>query len=250
MRFLLLGCLIASSLVVQESRACFCFSTPLCNQLPGPHETRTIFVGTVTEIYPASLAYRSLESALNKRDRGALVRAKAMVLRLWGPVLSADEARKIKLASSQDDLRRAWGMGMFPRRVRFRVGEWIEGKSGEAFELFTDASDCGYRFEAGKQYLVVSWQYKGKTNLWWTGACSRTAPVGSEMAKQDLKALRAWRDGQPLSPRIYGGIIDWRHRRPSDPVSPGPPDFVIRLAAPHLIRKSGPNRKAGSRLTI
>lgn len=229
MRFLLLGCLIVSSLVVQEGRSCICFSTPLCNQLSDPFGRRTIFVGTVTHIYPASLdAYRSLESALNRNDRGALVRAKALILRLWEPVLSSDEARSIKLASSQDELRRASIMGMFTRRVRFRVREWIEGNSGEEFELFTDASDCGYRFEAGKQYLVVSSQYT-KTDKWWTGACSRTAPVESEDAKQDLRALRAWRDGRPLSPRIYGQIYDRRHRQPSDPGPPGSPDFIIRL---------------------
>ena len=118
---------------------------------------RTIFVGTVTDIYPASLdAYRSLESALNRSDRGALLRAKALILRLWEPVLSSDEARSIQLASSQDELRRASIMGTFPRGVRFRVREWIEGNSVEEFELFTDASDCGYRFKAGKQYLVVA----------------------------------------------------------------------------------------------
>src|SRR5438552_3669641 len=179
MRFLL-GCLIVSSLVIQEGRSCFCFSTPLCNQLPNSYGKRTIFVGTATDIYPASLdAYRLLESALNRSDRGALVRAKALILRLWEPVLSSDEARSIKLASSQDELRRASIRGMFPRRVRFRVREWIEVNSGEECELFTDASDCGYRFEAGKQYLVVSSQYR-ETNKWWAGACSRTAPVESE----------------------------------------------------------------------
>jgi hypothetical protein len=229
MRFLLLGCLIISSLLVQEGRSCFCLSTPLCTQPPNPDGAETIFVGAVTDVYPASLdAYGSLESALNRRGRGSLARARRLILRLWGPILSPDEARDIRLASSLDELRRASIMGLFPRHVRFRVWEGIEGSSGGEFELFTDVSDCGYRFERGKQYLVISWR-PDKSNRWWTGACSRTAPVESEDAKRDLEVLRAWRDGWPLSPRIYGRIYDRRKGPTSGQAPPAPADFIIRL---------------------
>lgn len=229
MRFRLLVCFILP-LVVQESRACFCFSTPLCNQLPSPDGRRMIFVGTVSSMYPHSLGiYGSIEAALSTRDRTALARTKALILRVWGPVLSPDEARSIRLASSRNELDRAMTMGAFARRVRFRVKEWIEGNSGEEIELFTDPGSCGYRFQPGKEYLVVSYQ-NTKTDKWWTGACSRTAPVDSENARQDLKALRAWRDGQPLAPRIYGQVLDWRKRQLGVPLFSGSPDVLIRLA--------------------
>lgn len=241
MRFFALGCLLVSSLVVEESRACFCFSTPMCNKLSDAFEKRSIFVGTATDLYPASLdAYRLLDSALNGSGHGALAKAKALILQFWGQVLSFDEARSIKLSSSRDELRNAWMMGMLPRRVRFRVSEWIDGNSGQEFELFTDDSDCGYRFEAGREYLVVSWQPK-ETTTWWTGACSRNAPVESDRAVQDLRALRAFRDGRPLAPRIYGQIYDRRHRQPSDTVTPGPADFIIRLTGPSSEKEIRPD---------
>ena len=228
MRFPLLACVILS-LVVPESRACFCFSTPLCNQLPSPDGRRMIFVGTVTSMYPHSLGiYGSIEAALRKRDRTALARTKALILRVWGPVLSPDEARSIRLARSRNELDSAGIMGAFAPRARFRVKEWIEGNSGEEIELFTDPGSCGYRFQPGKEYLVVSYQ-NTKTDKWWTGACSRTAPVDSENARQDLKALRAWREGQPLAPRIYGQVFHWR--QPGDPLSSASPDALIRLTS-------------------
>jgi hypothetical protein len=128
MRFLLLGCLIISSLLVQEGRSCFCLSTPLCTQPSNRHGAETIFVGAVTDIYPASLdAYRSLESALNRRARGSLARARTLILRLWGPILSPDEARNIRLASSLDELRRASIMACFPGVFSFACGKGLKG---------------------------------------------------------------------------------------------------------------------------
>jgi hypothetical protein len=39
-----------------------------------------------------------------------------------------------------------------------------------------------------------------------TGACSRTSKVESDDAVEDLRALRVWKSGRRLPPRIYGRI--------------------------------------------
>src|SRR5260370_31695000 len=70
-------------------------------------------------------------------------------------------------------------------------------------EIYTDISSCGYRFEPGGSYLVNSFRDGPHYR---TGACSRTARVDSVDAVEDLKALRAWKSGNPLAPRIYGRI--------------------------------------------
>jgi hypothetical protein len=96
---------------------------------------------------------------------------------------------------------------MYSRRVRFRVTEELERSAGEEFQLFTDATSCGYKFHVGQEYLVVS-HLNRETGRWSTGACSRSALVESADAQQDLMALRARREGHPLAPRIYGKVFD------------------------------------------
>lgn len=207
-RFVVLAYLAVSPLLIQEGRSCMCFSVPLCGQLPGVDEKRTIFVGKVVEVFPPSMdEFAALERAMFEGESEALERTKALMLRNWGPILSSDELQTIRLANSAADLFRVSDLGMYSRRVRFRVTEELEGSTGEAFQLFTDATDCGYKFHAGQEYLVVSHQNK-ETGRWSTGACSRSAPVESVDAQQDLMALRARREGHPLAPRIYGKIFD------------------------------------------
>jgi|SRR5579871_126021 len=92
------------------------------------------------------------------------------------------------------------------QRVRFWVSDVLVGL--EVHEVFTDISSCGYRFELGKTYLVVSGRQGGRVD-----ACSRTSRVDSDDVTEDLKALRAWRSGKPLPPRIYGRV-DPADRRP------------------------------------
>jgi hypothetical protein len=233
MRFLLLSCLAISPLVMQEGSACLCFfEQPLCNQLPNPDGPRTIFVGVVVDVFPESvLAYRA---AFDYDDRGSVERYKALILRLWGPVLLAGEARRIKLANSRTALRAVSDLGTYPRRVRLRVSEWLKGRVGGEFEIFTDGDDCGYKFEKGKEYLVVSRQ-NIKTGRWWVFACSRTALVGSVDAQEDLIALRVWRTGRQLAPRIYGRVVDWRERQAADvPATTA----VIRLVGASIDRET------------
>ena len=85
--------------------------------------------------------------------------------------------------------------------VRFIVSEVLVGP--EVREVYTDASSCGYRFKPGSLYLVNA-HVEGSRYL--TGACSRTSRIDSDEAVEDLRALRAWRSGIPLLPRIYGRI--------------------------------------------
>ncbi|MDP8979352.1 MAG: carboxypeptidase-like regulatory domain-containing protein [Acidobacteriota bacterium] len=115
--------------------------------------------------------------------------------------------RIIELANVPSDLLRVSDLSMYSRRVRFRVREELEGSAGEEFELFTDATSCGYEFQVGREYLVVSHENK-ETGRWSTGACSRSAPVESVDAQQDLRALRARKAGETMTPRIYGQVID------------------------------------------
>jgi hypothetical protein len=78
-----------------------CFSVPLCNRRADPDEKRTIFVGTVVELFPASMdEYGALERAMLENESDALERAKALMLRNWGPILSSGEVRTIRLANS------------------------------------------------------------------------------------------------------------------------------------------------------
>ena len=87
------------------------------------------------------------------------------------------------------------------RRARFVVLETFAGFFVR--EIYTDSSSCGYLFALGKVYLVDA--YRDGLH-YHTGACSRTASVDSRSAVEDLKALRAWKSGVPLAPRIYGRI--------------------------------------------
>lgn len=61
----------------------------------------------------------------------------------------------------------------------------------------------GYEFHVGQDYLVVSNQDGARYK---TGACSRTGRIDSEDVIEDLKAVRTWKSGNPLQPRIYGRV--------------------------------------------
>jgi len=94
------------------------------------------------------------------------------------------------------------------QRVRFVVSEVFAGPPIR--EIYRDAADCGYPFGSDRAYLVNSVRDGSRYR---TGACSRTGRVESDDAVEDLKALRAWKSGSPLPPRIYGRIL-FGHSRP------------------------------------
>jgi hypothetical protein len=128
-----------------------------------------------------------------------------LILQRWGGVLSAEEVRYIRSSPDRGTIAIRFA---FMQRVRFVVSEVFAGPPIR--EIYTDATDCGYPFESGRDYLVNSVRDGSRYG---TGACSRTGRVESDDAVEDLKALRAWKSGNPLPPRIYGRI-PFEHLRP------------------------------------
>lgn len=51
-----------------------------------------------------------------------------------------------------------------------------------------DSAACGYNFEVGKNYLVYAYAEDG---LFRTNLCTRTAPLDSEFAQNDIEAMQA-----------------------------------------------------------
>jgi hypothetical protein len=96
--------------------------------------------------------------------------------------------------------------GFSTRLYQFDVQEWLAGGAGATFQLLSDISRCGYRFEPGRTYLVVA--SREMPGDWWTRACLGSKPI--ENAQDDLSAMRAYRDGRPLPPRVYGTVLDYR----------------------------------------
>jgi hypothetical protein len=183
---------------------CFCISTPMCSYTAIPSDSSAVFVGLVTEIWPS-------REALAKQQRLSHPQLRQLILQRWGGALSAQEEQYIRASSEWDKIEYRYA---YMQRIRFVVSEVLAGT--QTHEVFTDSSSCGYRFELNHVYLVNS----SRDGLRYrTGACSRTAPAESDEAVEDLKALRAWKYGTPLSPRIYGRILPSEVR----------PDVLVRL---------------------
>jgi hypothetical protein len=182
---------------------CFCFSSPMCGQI-GTLSENVVFVGRVVEIWPTREAIANQQHLSHAQLRNVIIQR-------WRGVLSVQEERYIRTSAEWDKIEFRYA---YMQRVRFVVSEVFTGPSIR--EIFTDSSSCGYRFESNQIYLVNSTRdgtrYRSRT-------CSRTARVESESATEDLNALRAWKSGTPLSPRVYGRIS------PADIRS----DILIRL---------------------
>lgn len=225
-----LGCLVLALVLSPQAYCCMCFSTPLCSRQQAPGDKTAIFVGTVVELNPSFDAIR--DSVFASGGRPTLPRAKAELLRLWRGLLFAEEVLRIESADSLGQL--VADTSFLSHRVRFHVGEWLEGGSGGSFELFTEESSCGYRFAVGKRYMVVAFR-NGNAERWRTGACSRTAPVEDVFAQEDIRALRAVRDGRPLPPHVYGKIYDGRESVGS---ASGVPNALLRLVGESSSRET------------
>ena len=151
-----------------------------------------MFVGRVVEIYPAR------ETFATQSEQPALPELRRRLLQRWRGALSADEERFIRTSENRDEIESRFGR---LQRIRFAVSEVLAGP--QVREVYTDESSCGYRFEPGLDYLVNSFR---EGDRYRTGACSGTALVGADQAVENLKALRAYKSGAPLAPRIYGRI--------------------------------------------
>lgn len=179
-------CAISSA----PASGCMCFSAPMCSEVASLSQANAVFVGRVVEVWPP-------RGVLARQERLSPRQLKELVLRRWQSTLSDEEVKDIRTSAEQGniDLRYAYML-----RIRFVVSESFSGPSIR--EIYTDSSSCGYRFELGITYLGFRFR---------TGACSRTARVDSEDAAEDIKALRAWKSGTPLAPRIYGRITQTAH---------------------------------------
>ena len=85
------------------------------------------------------------------------------------------------------------GARFFAKRVVFTVTETFRGDLPEGVTVFTGSGggDCGFKFDAGKTYLVYAHQEKsGQLS---TGICARTreATSGARSEIQELRALAA-----------------------------------------------------------
>lgn len=233
----LLYCLLVWLFAGQQlARSCMCFSSPLCSGLPVGGGKLAVFVGTATDIYP------NLNSTTDRkhtsRTEMTASEKKTLLLERWRGVLTVEETQSIQSAKSVDNV--FWGnprIGLETHRARFQVVEWLQGGSGASFEVFTDSTSCGYQFEAGTTFLVVA-RLNPESMRWQTGACMRNAPVVSRTAQEDLRALRATRDGYSLPPHVYGEVVDNRNSSVGLNSPPGLPAAVLRLTGPSSSRET------------
>jgi len=172
---------------------CICITTPMCSQISTLSESSAVFVGRAIEVWPTR------EVIVGESERHlSLIQLQDRILRRWRGVLSAEEERYVRSSSDKGSVEARFA---YMQRVRFAVDEVFTGPPIR--EIYTDASDCGYRFELGKAYLVNSIKDGPRYK---TGACFRTGRMESDETAEDLKALRAWKRGSPLAPRIYGRV--------------------------------------------
>jgi hypothetical protein len=171
---------------------CLCFSTPMCSQVETYTESGAVFVGRVVDVWPPR------QKLTTESQHLSLSVLRHLILRRWHGALSAEEERYIRTTPDRAAIEFRYAI---MQRVRFVVSEVLAGP--QVCEVYTDASSCGYRFELSREYLVNSGREGPRYR---TGACSRTSRVESDDAVEDLKALRAWKSGRPLPPRIYGRI--------------------------------------------
>ncbi len=219
---------------------------PFCARNPDPKgQDIALFVGEVVDVYPKSIEHymeivRQVQLSLpqeKKTDGGEIQRQ--LWLKVWGQELTAEEREKLEHSDAGRASSPFAGMHWnFPRRVRFRIVERFAGTASLDFELFTGigGGDCGVGFEVGQTYLVDSFQ-QDKATRWSASICSGTRHV--KYATEDLRSLRAWKEGKPLPPRIYGVLEDWTDRRQSEGQYWKPfPGVELRLTGPEGTTKA------------
>jgi hypothetical protein len=113
-------------------------------------------------------------------------------------------------------------------RYRFHVDERFAGPDSHEIEVFSggDDGDCAYRFEQGKQYLVISTP-EADDQLFAT-ICSGTRPAAD--ARALIPQLRAMRDGQHVA-SVFGIL---RRTDPPFLSSPDDPDAPLGGISLHL----------------
>ncbi len=164
----------------------------MCSQVAALSRSNAVFVGRVVAIWPT-------REALAGQQHLSHPQLRHLILQRWRGVLSTGEEEYIRRSPEWGDIELRYA---HMQRVRFAVRELFTGPP--IHEIYTDISSRGYSFQPGRSYLVNSFPDGPRYR---TGACSRTSGVDSVDAVEDLKALRAWKSGNPLAPRIYGRIL-------------------------------------------
>ncbi len=180
--------------------ACMCVTPVLCSSQPDP--ARIAFVGRVIDSYPASVFAYGLpgEDDFHMGDApGSFALHKQILLSLWQSAFTPAERAAVEMASDSGTLRAATDLHGVPRRVRFEVSAWLSGSGRSTSEVFTSFDSCGFKFEPGKQYLVLS-RANDLSGRWETGACSGNALAATKQARQDIAVLRAWKPNRKISP--------------------------------------------------
>jgi hypothetical protein len=191
--------LLLCALLSTVGYGCWCFPSPLCDKVTENSLSGAIFVGRVKEVWPSS---KTLAREARSYSLPAL---RDSILRRWRGVLSKEEVEYIRATEDRWSLELRYGL---MQRVRFQGSEALFGP--EVREVYTDLSSCGYQFKVGREYLVDSFQDDrySVTGRYWTGACSRTSLTDSYTAREDLKAMRAFRSGTPFGMRVYGRFAE------------------------------------------
>lgn len=174
--------------------ACDCMRVKtFCEQPPDPGaKDFAVFAGTVTEQFPPLLA--SSESA-------AQVEANLVRWRKDLTAVEFQDAWKNKRYASDG-----------PRLFRLRVTEAFHGAVHSEVVMAGGWSDCDFQFRLGETYLVAAHRTE-QSRRWGTTICSQSRIVGD--AQGELRALRAWKTGarlSPLSPLLYGRVLDYTNR--------------------------------------
>jgi hypothetical protein len=217
--------LLAGLMAPAPASACKCLVTySVCNEVA---QTNLIFAGTVESIEPAFLdpwnanRLSLLPAAEIMRLQGedtpaSLGKLKEIYLGMY-PHMSDQYREELQAARTQEELRRVFeGLGSEGKQARIRVKTVFRYKKddddddddgdeliGKVPTVWTDASDCGFNFQAGETYLVYA-DDDEETGQLATSVCHRTARLSD--AGADLAYLYYFKNGGEESTRLEGFV--------------------------------------------
>ncbi len=108
------------------------------------------------------------------------------------------------------------------RQVRIRVEESFLGSPASEFAFLDSSGGCcagGLTFAVGRRYLIAAQRYQGR---WFAGYSTGSNELTGRRAELDLRALREWKQGKPLTRSISGMVVDETPRQdPALSTAPG-----------------------------
>ena len=173
--------------------------------------------------------FPGLQTGSPEASRSTIDATKEMYLQQYGSRLDDTQRAQVESAKSEQDLTELVVLISFlGRPVEFEVVENLIGDLPQSIEIFTGrgGGDCGFDFLEGETYLIeASRRPNGELHTWMCQ--SRVTSIA--FATEDLRTLRAWKEGKPVAPRVYGVASDWTQRQ-DDYSSGHPPAAGVRLA--------------------